>query len=104
LIFINKVLIFGPGQLQHLLIMIEVNFSEFRARLKKHLDDVENNNETLIIRRKEDRGVAILSMDDYNSIMETVHLLSSIRNTNRLYESINQLKNNQTVQGNLIDE
>ena len=84
--------------------MIAANFSEFRTRLKKYLDDVEDNNETLIIKRKTGKGTVLISLDEYNSIMETMHLLSSKKNTDRLYESINQIKSNQTVQGNLIDE
>jgi antitoxin YefM len=84
--------------------MIAANFSEFRTSLKKYLDDVEDNNETLIVKRKTGKGTVMISLDEYNSIMETMHLLSSKRNADRLYESIDQLKNNQTVQGNLIDE
>ena len=84
--------------------MIAANFSEFRTRLKKYLDSVEDNNETLIIKRKTGKGTVMISLDEYNSIMETVHLLSSKRNSDRLYESINQIRNGETTQKSLIEE
>jgi len=44
------------------------------------------------------------SLDEYNSILETVHLLSSKTNADRLYESINQMKSGKTVNKDLIEE
>ena len=50
--------------------MIAANFSEFRTNLKTYLDDVEDNNETLIVKRKTGKGAVVISLDEYNSIME----------------------------------
>lgn len=80
--------------------MIATNFSEFRVGLKGFLDSVENDNETLIIKRKSGKGTVLISLDEYNALMETMHLLSSKKNTDRLYESIQQMKAGQTVQPN----
>ncbi len=77
--------------------MIAANFSEFRINLKKYLDQVEDNNDTLIVKRKTGKGTVMISLDEYNSIMETVHLLSSKANADRLYESIQQIKNGEKV-------
>jgi antitoxin YefM len=77
--------------------MIAANYSEFRSDLKKYLDSVEDNNETLIIKRKSGKGAVIISLDEYNSMMETMHLLSSKKNSNRIYESIDQLKSGKTI-------
>ena len=84
--------------------MIAANFSEFRTKLKKYLDDVEDNNETLIVKRKTGKGAVLISLDEYNSIMETVHLLSSKANADRLYESIQQMKEGDTISSDLIEE
>lgn len=54
--------------------MIAANFTEFRTNLKQYLDDVEKNNETLIIKRGSGNGTVLISLDEYNSILETVHL------------------------------
>ena len=84
--------------------MLAANYSEFRGDLKKFLDSVEFNNETLIIKRGKGKGTVIISLDEYNSIMETVHLLSSKANADRLYESMQQMKDGKTVSKDLIEE
>ena len=81
--------------------MIAANYSEFRTDLKTYLDSVEDNNETLIIKRKTGKGAVIISLDEYNSMMETMHLLSSKKNADRLYESMQQLKSGKTVRPKL---
>ena len=77
--------------------MIAANFSEFRTGLKKYLDSVEDDNETLIIKRKSGKGTVLISLDEYNSIMETLHLLSSRKSATRLFESIQQMKSGKTI-------
>jgi antitoxin YefM len=77
--------------------MIAANFTEFRTGLKRFLDNVENNHETLVIKRKSGKGTVMISLDEYNSIMETVHLLSTKANADRLYESIQQMKDGKTI-------
>ena len=84
--------------------MIAANYTEFRTGLKNYLDNVEFNNETLIIKRGCGKGTVLLSLDEYNSIMETLHLLSSKKNAKRLFESIEQMKTGKKVQHNLIEE
>lgn len=84
--------------------MIAANYTEFRTKLKKFLDTVEENNETLVIKRGTGKGTVMISLDEYNSIMETVHLLSSKANADRLYESIQQMKKGRVVHSNLIEE
>jgi antitoxin YefM len=84
--------------------MIAANYTEFRTGLKDFLDNVEFNNETLIIKRKSGKGTVLISLDEYNSIIETLHLLSSKKNAKRLFESIEQMKSGKKVQKNLIEE
>lgn len=84
--------------------MIAANYTEFRTDLKKFLDEVEDNNETLIVKRGIGKGAVMISLSEYNSIMETLHLLSSRANAERLYESIQQLKEGKGFQKSLIEE
>jgi antitoxin YefM len=84
--------------------MIAANYTEFRTGLKKFLDEVENNNETLIIKRGSGKGTVLISLNEYNSIVETMHLLSSKANADRLYESISQMKKGKVVREKLIEE
>jgi len=84
--------------------MIAANYTEFRTDLKKFLDEVEDNNETLIVKRGIGKGAVVISLNEYNSIIETMHLLSSRANAERLYESIQQLKEGKGIQNELIEE
>ena len=83
--------------------MIAVNYSEFRSDLKNYLDKVEDNNETLILKRKSGKGAVIISLDEYNSIMETMHLLKSKRNADRLYESMQQAEQGKVISPTIED-
>ena len=84
--------------------MIAASYTEFRTDLKRYLDDVEDNNETLILKRKAGKGTVLISLDEYNSIMETVHLLSSKANADRLYESIKQMKDGKGFAKDLVED
>jgi antitoxin YefM len=84
--------------------MIAANYTEFRTGLKNYLDNVENNNETLIIKRGSGKGTVLISLDEYNSIMETLHILSSKKNAKRLFESIEQMKTGKKVIHSLVEE
>jgi len=84
--------------------MIAANYTEFRTALKDYLDSVENDKETLIIKRKSGKGAVIISLEEYNSIMETLHLLSSKKNAKRLFDSIDQMNSGKTVQHDLIEK
>ena len=84
--------------------MIVTNFTEFKNDLKKFIDNVEVNNETLIIKSKSGKGTVMISLDEYNSLIETVHLLKSKANADRLFESIEQMKEGEKFSKNLIEE
>jgi len=84
--------------------MLAANYTEFRTGLKNYLDNVENNNETLIIKRGSGKGTVLISLVEYNSIMETLHLLSSKKNAKRLFESIEQMKTGKRAKHSLIEE
>ncbi|MBW6459286.1 MAG: type II toxin-antitoxin system prevent-host-death family antitoxin [Bacteroidales bacterium] len=84
--------------------MLAANYTEFRNELKNYLDNVEFNNETLIIKRGSGKGTVLISLEEYNSIMETLHLLSSKKNAKRLFDSIDQMKTGKKAQHKLIGE
>jgi antitoxin YefM len=84
--------------------MIAANYSEFRSKMKDYLDQVEEQRETLILKRGTGKGAVIISLEEYNSMMETMHVLSSKENTKWLFESIDQYKSGKTVGKTLIEE
>jgi antitoxin YefM len=84
--------------------MLTTAFSDFRKDLKKYLDRVTQNFETLIINRGKDTGVVVMSLDEYNSLMATNHELSSRINEKRLDSAIEKLNKGNSFQKDLIGE
>ncbi len=83
--------------------MLTTSISDFRKNIKKYLDNVTENFETLIINRGKDSGVVIISLDEYNSLNATQHELSSRSNESRLDSAIEKLKSCSSFQRDLID-
>lgn len=80
--------------------MIAANYTEFRKELKNYLDKVENDNETVIIKRNSGSASVMISLGEYNSIMETAYLLSTKANREHLRESIMQMESGNIKQIN----
>ena len=70
--------------------MLTATISDFRKDIKRYLDRVTENFETLIINRGKNSGVVIISLDEYNSWKETLYLLSSPANAEHLRHSIQE--------------
>jgi len=84
--------------------MLTTTISDFRKDIKKYLDTVTSNFETLIINRGKDTGVVVMSLDEYNSLCATHHELSSKTNEKRLDSAIEKLRNNTSFGKDLIEE
>ncbi len=84
--------------------MNAVNYSELRKNLKSYLDSVYDDNEPLIVTRKNNENVVLLSIDDYNSLIETNYLLSNSANSKRLMQSLEKARSGKTVKKDLIEE
>jgi len=83
--------------------MLTATISDFRKDIRKYLDSVTNNYETLIINRGKDSGVVVISLDEYNSLCATQHELSSKRNESRLDSAIDKLKGGSSFPKELLD-
>ncbi|EON88664.1 type II toxin-antitoxin system Phd/YefM family antitoxin [Plesiomonas shigelloides] len=81
-----------------------VSFTEARNSLKSVLDSVVNDADTTIITRRDADDAVVMSLDYYNSLMETVHLLRSPANAEHLNRSIAQFKAGRVTQRELKDE
>ena len=84
--------------------MDAINYSDLRQNLKKYFDYVYHDHETLIVTRKNNENVIILSVDDYNSLNETQYLLSTKNNAEHLDESLDQLRSGKGLKKELIEE
>lgn len=52
--------------------MLTVNYSTIRNKLKNYCDEATDNNQTIIVTRKAERNVVILSLEKYNRLMKIV--------------------------------
>ena len=83
--------------------MISVNYTQFRNDMKSHLDLVSNENETMIVTRKENKNVVIISEEAYNNLLENIHVMGNKANYDWLMESKKQLESGHMAQRDLIE-
>lgn len=70
-----------------------VSYTEARNNLKDVMDDAVNDCTPIHITRSgESKNCVLMSEDHYNSLMETVHLMSSPANAKRLQESVARIR------------
>lgn len=72
--------------------MEAITYSNARNNLKNIMDKVCDDQATYIITRKNNRNVVMLSLEEFNTITETLHLLSTPNNTKRLLQSIQEIE------------
>ena len=80
-----------------------VNFSEARKNFKSVIDTVANDKNCTFIVRGDTEDVVIMSKSYYDSLMETVYLLSSPANAQYLQEAIAEYQAGKTQEHDLID-
>lgn len=67
--------------------MIAVNYSSARNNFKDYCDKATDDFETIIITRKENKNVVLMSEDEYNNLMENLYIMSNKEYYNRLLKS-----------------
>lgn len=68
--------------------MAHVSYSQLRNNLASYMDAVCDDRAPLLVTRQNARSVVLMAEDDYEGLMETVHLLKSPANATRLLRSI----------------
>lgn len=72
--------------------MIAVDYKKFSENMNSFMDKVVDEQETLIVTRKGNKNVVILSEDVYNNMMENIYVLQDKTNYDWLMESVAQLE------------
>ena len=80
-----------------------VSFSDARNHLKVVIDRVVQDADVTVITRRDAPDAVLMSLEHYNSLLETVHLLSSPANAARLARSLAQLRAGEDQARDLID-
>jgi antitoxin YefM len=80
-----------------------VSFSEARTNLKQVCDRVVDDADHTIITRRDAEDVVVMSLESFNSLLETVHLLKSPANAAHLALSIEQFRQGQVKERALLD-
>ena len=70
--------------------MAHVSYSDLRDNLASYMDKVCDDRAPLLVTRQNARSVVLISEEDYEGLMETVHLLKSPANATRLLRSIEE--------------
>jgi antitoxin YefM len=79
-----------------------VTYSEARSSLKTVLDQVHDDADVTVISRRDGADAVVMSFDHYQSLMETMHLLSTPANAAHLAKSIAQHKAGKTTRRELL--
>lgn len=83
--------------------MKTISYTELRQHLAGALDQVNEDRAPLYVTRQRGKGAVLLSAEDYASIEETLHLMSSPRNAARLNEAIEGLRKGEGKPQDLIE-
>lgn len=84
--------------------MTAINYSEARANLKAVMDRATDNYETIIVTRKGDRNVVILSEEVYNNLLENAYLTKEKANYDWLMASKKEFEEGKVEKHSLIEE
>ncbi len=78
-------------------------YTEAREKLSDIIEKVCEDHDPIIITKRRDKAVVIMSLEDYESLKETSYLLRSPRNARRLLESIKELEEGKGVQKEIFE-
>jgi antitoxin YefM len=84
--------------------MDAITYTQARKNFTSVMNQVCEDHTPIIITRQSESPVVMMSLEDYNAIEETMYLLRSPKNAQRLYQALEQLKEGQYQQRNLIEE
>lgn len=73
--------------------MLAVNYTTLRENMKTYMDKITDDYETMIVTRKDNKNVVMLSEESYNNMMENIYVMGDKSNYDWLMESKAQLEN-----------
>jgi antitoxin YefM len=83
--------------------MKAITYTEARSRFAETIDRVCEDHAPVTVTKRRDAAVVIISLEDYESLIETSYLLKSPRNARRLLESIHELEEGKGTPRELVE-
>ena len=72
--------------------MLAVNYTNLRDNMKSYMDQITDDYETMIVTRKNNKNVVMMSEEAYNNLMENVYVMGNKANYDWVMESKSQLE------------
>ena len=83
--------------------MLAVNYTNLRDNMKKYMDKVSDDYETMIVTRKNNKNIVMISEESYNNMMENIYVMGNKENYDWLMESKAQLESGKVAAHDLFE-
>ena len=78
--------------------MLAINYTTMRSNLREYCDKVVNDCEAVIVTRKNEKNVVLISLDEYNNMRENAFIMGNKRYYDRLLKSKAQIENGEFIE------
>lgn len=83
--------------------MLAVNYTNLRDNMKNYMDKVTDDYETMIVTRKNNKNIVMISEESYNNLLENAYLMGNKANYDWLMESKAQLERGNVSVHDLVE-
>lgn len=83
--------------------MLAVNYTNLRDNMKMYMDKVTDDYETMIVTRKDNKNVVMISEESYNNLMENIYVMGNKENYDWLMKGKTQLEKGQYSIHDLVE-
>lgn len=84
--------------------MLAVNYSELRNNLKDYCDRTIDNLETVLVTRKNSRNVVMISLEEYNNLVENSYIMSDADYYKDLIQRAKDVEDDKIIEKKLIEK
>lgn len=79
-----------------------INYTDFRNNLAENLNTVNDDADIIVVSRSKGKNVVVMSLDEYNSMKETLYLMSTKANRNQLEAAIDKMNKGKSLKRKLM--
>jgi antitoxin YefM len=79
-----------------------VNYTEFRSKMTENLNAENDDDDIVVVSRSKGKNVVVMSLDEYNSMKETLYITSTRSNRKKLDAAINEMNKGKFIRRRLI--